>query len=388
MIYIIISNVGLALMTLILYFRYSHFRITSTFKIRDLEKRLNHEVTEKESLTTNLRSELKGEIERVKQLLITIDNLRREKEEEARLRLEAEKQIEIAMQKTQAIERRMDDWKIAQDAAMEDAKRAIFKVGGDLFEKLTKTHKEETTEHRGVIEQTVKSVYGYLDNISKNVESFKQTTDLVSEKLDKAVVAAASGAMMPDVLAKSSGASATSSNIGSGAASSAAPANSAAAQLDPETKKIIAKVIENIKLSGYEANKKYFAATTLSAEKAKILLCDLAFLKEEGILYVFDFKAIRYLQEYTKTKASNKSAAEILKQRLTKYIAYISNPKYAAAVQKIASSLKMQFKTTKIVFVVSMHDDLAVLKEIKLNDQTAKAGVEVLDVDTVNDIVL
>jgi len=381
MIYIIISNIGLAIMTLILYFRYSHFRVTSTFKIRDLEKRLNQEVTEKESLTANLRNELKAEIEHVKQLLATIDNLRREKESEARLRLEAEKQIEIAIYKTQAIERRMSDWKTVQDAAMEDAKRAIFKVGGDLFEKLAKSHKAENDENRGVIDQTVKSVYNYLDNIAKNVEAFKQKTDLVSEKLDKAVISAAKNSANSNI-------GAVEKSSTSLASANSAPSNSSSSPLDSEAKKIVDKVIENIKLSGYEANKKYFASTTLTAEKAKILLCDLAFLRDEGELYLFDFKAMRYLQEYSKTKATNKLAAEILKQKLMKYVAYISNPKYAAAVQKIAVSLKITFKKTKVVFVVSSHDDLAILKEIKYNDQIKKAGIEVCDVDTVNDIVI
>lgn len=361
MIYIIISNIGLALMTLILYFRYSHFRVTSTFKIRDLEKRLSREITDKEALNAGLTAEVKSEVEQVKKLLNTIDGLRKEKEEEARLRFEAEKQIELALQKTQEVQKRMNDWKTVQESAMEDAKNTILNIGGDLFMKLSQSHKEETAESRSVIEQTVKSVYGYLDNISKNVESFKQKSDQVSEKLDKAV-------------------SSVSSTI-----VKAAPV---AATVDSATKKMIDAIIKNIKISGYAPNKKYFAAETLDATKVKMLFCDLVFLKED-ILYIFDFKSMRYFEEYSKAKAADKaSAAANLKQRLTKYVAYISNAKYREAISKIATSLKMKFTDTKIVFVLHSKDEVAILKEIKCFELAQKAKLEIFDIDAVDDLVL
>ncbi len=359
MIYIIISNIGLALMMLILYFRYSHFRITSTFKIRDLEKRLNREITEKESLNIRLTSELKAETEQSKQLLRSIDEMHKEKEGEVRLRLEAEKQIELALQKTQEIQKRMSDWKNIQDAAMADAKHTITEVGADLFVKLSQNHKEETVESRAVIDQTVKSVYGYLDNISKNVESFKQKSDLVNEKLDKAV-----------------------SSVGS------TIAKTAPAKIDSVSAKIITSIIENIKISGHEANKKYIASTTLDIEKTKMLLCDLIFLKDEAI-YVFDFKSMRYFQEYDKAKVLNKELAiESLKQKLDKYIIYISNAKYSDAARKLAALLKIKFTGSKVVFVINSPSEIKILKEIKYFERIQKAGLEIFDVDAVNDLVL
>lgn len=346
-------------MMLIIYFRYSHFRVTSTFKIRDLEKRLSREIADKEALSTGLTNEVKAEVEQVKQLLRAIDELRKEKEEEARLRLEAEKQIELALQKTQEIQKRMNDWKTIQDAAMDDAKSTILKVGNDLFTKLSKSHKEETVESRSAIEQTVKSVYGYLDTISKNVESFKQKSDLVSERLDKAVSSA--GATM---------------------------AAKAATTLDQMTAKIISNVIENVKLSGHAENKKYIAANTLDAEKAKLFLCDLVFLKDD-VLYIFDFKSLRYFQDYDKNKATDKTAAlNALKPKLDKYIAYLANPKYNAAVSKLATALKIKFTSAKVFLVINSKNEMAVLKEIKYLERIQKDGLEIYDVDAVNDLVL
>lgn len=357
MIYIIISNIGLAVMMLIIYFRYSHFRVTSTFKIRDLEKRLTHEITDKEAIKTNLTNEVKSEVDQVKQLLKSIDKMRKEKEDESRLRFEAEKQIELALQKTQEIQRRMDDWKKIQDAAMSDAKGTIMKVGTDLFEKLTQNHKQEVDESRSDIDEKVKNVYGYLEKISKNVESFKIKSEVVAQRVVN-VAAASSAAAKPAI------------------------------PVDPMTKQAISSVVENVKLSGHQENKVYIAESTLDADKAKMLLCDLVFLKDD-VLHVIDFKSMRYFQDYNKAKVADKAAAaENLKKKLDKYIAYISNPKYVAAIGKLAAALKMQFAAKKVVFIVNSKNEMATLKEIKYLEKAEKSGLEIFDIDAVNDLVL
>ncbi len=399
MIYIIISNIGLAAMTLILYFRYSHFRIGSGFKVAELEKRLNQLITEKEAISASLQNEVKSGTEQVRQLLNSVEAMRKEKEQEARLRLEAEKQIELAMQKTQEVQRRMDDWKKVQDAAMEDARSAILRAGGDLFEKISTTTKNENIESRVAIENSVKSVYGHLENISKNVEDFKQKSEMVSQKLDKAVEVATQAAASRSMSRAAEiggvrggaggafGASGASMGVrsGVGAAAQAAPV-AAAAVVDPATKKIISSVVENIKLSAHEANKKYVAAETLSEDKLKFLLCDIVFVKDET-LYLFDFKSMSYFAQYAK-KSGDKAALEVLKQRLDKYIVYISNAKYKAAIIKLANELKMKFGSAKIAFVINSKVEMKILQEIKYLDNIRKLGIEVCDVDLVNDIVL
>jgi len=359
MIYIIISNIGLALITLIIYSRYSHFRITSNFKIRDLEKRVAREVEEKESLRSGLPAEVASQVEQVRQLLIGMDELRKEKEEESRLRLEAEKQIELALQKTQEIQKRMNDWKVIQDAAMQDSKEAILKVGNELYEKLIKNHEDQTLNSQAVIDKTVQNVYGYLDNISKNVESFRKKSDAVSEKMDRAVLSANSSMVKASPI-----------------------------QLDSVTKKMVDDVIDNIDLSDHVANKHYIAATTIADDSLKLLLCDVVFLKDDAI-YLLDFKSNRYFQEYSKLKNSDKEAAvATLKQRLNKYVAYISNPKYSATLRKLAISLKMKFSDIKIVFVVGSKNEIAILKEVKYFDSLQDLDLTLLDLNGVNDLVL
>ena len=67
----------------------------------------------------------------VESLLFEIENLHKEKDEELKLRLEAEKQIELAIQKTSDVQQRIEDWKNLQEANLKDATDAIMKVGND-----------------------------------------------------------------------------------------------------------------------------------------------------------------------------------------------------------------------------------------------------------------
>ncbi|HLD76906.1 MAG TPA: hypothetical protein VI861_02105, partial [Rickettsiales bacterium] len=115
MFYIIISNIGLAIMTIVMFVRYSHFRISSNLKIKDLEKNVKTQMESKIELETKLRAEAKTENEQVKNLLREMEQLRKERQSEIKLRLEAEKQIELSLQKIQDTQKRMNDWKLLQD---------------------------------------------------------------------------------------------------------------------------------------------------------------------------------------------------------------------------------------------------------------------------------
>ncbi len=359
MIYIIISNVGFALVTLWIYFRYSHFRISSSVRIRDLKKKIEDAAVEKEHLAQAMKAEIKVENDQVKKLLRDLESFRKEKEEELRLRLEAEKQIELALQKTGEVEKRLGDWKMIQDAAISDSKDAIFKVGADLYQKMTKSYKDDSLESRETIERNMKNVYTHLENIAKDVEEFKKRSLVANDKISQ--------------VASSVGPSIT---------------KAATVQLDELTKRKLGNVSSLMKDSGFIINKDYIIAAELDEQKAGLMLCDLVFVRDQTI-YFIDFKSIRYFEEYEKAKKTNKDAAlAIIQQRLDKYIAYVSNPKYSATIQKLASEFKMKFSKIKIVIALASRDDLAVMKEIKYLEKTQNAKVDVMDVDAVGDLAL
>jgi len=359
MIYIIISNVGFALVTLWIYFRYSHFRISSAIKIRDLKKKIEDAAIEKEHLAQSMKAEVKNENDQVKKLLRDLETFRKEKENEMRLRLEAEKQIELALQKTGEVEKRLVDWKMIQDAAISDSKEAISKVGADLYQKMTKSYKDDSLESRATIERNMKNVYAHLETIAKDVEEFKKRSLVASDKISQAV-------------------SSVSSTI-----TKAAPI-----QLDEFTKRKLNNVSSLIKDSGFIINKDYIIASGLDEQRLGMMLCDLIFAREQTIYFV-DFKSIRYFEEYEKAKKTNKEAAlAAICQRLDKYIAYVSNPKYSATIQKLAGEFKMKFSKIKVVIALASRDDMAVMKEIKYLEKAQKAKVDVMDVDAVGDLAL
>ena len=87
MVYIIISNVGMALMMLYIYFRYSHFRINSTKEIKGLQAKLDSQTTELRSFDAKLLSSIKGYQDRVEGLLIEVGKVRQEKEKEMEIKI-------------------------------------------------------------------------------------------------------------------------------------------------------------------------------------------------------------------------------------------------------------------------------------------------------------
>lgn len=360
-IFIIVSNAGFALVTLLLYFRYSHFRISSSLRIRDLKKKSEEYAIEKEKVIESMKAEYKAENEQVKKLLRDLESFRKEKEEEMRLRLEAEKQIEVAMNQIAEVQRRMTDWKLIQDAAINDSKEAIYKVGSDLYERISKVQQDEIEGVSTNIETKMKNVYDYLENISKNVEEVKNknftiVTGQVSQNSEQA---------------------------------KAATAPSKTSVLDDITKRKLNDVKSLMKDSGFKVNQDYILTENLDEEKVKSMLCDLIFIRD-GIGYFIDFKSNHYFHEYEKLRFENREQAAInLKQRLDRYLAYISNPKYLAIVQKLANDVGMKsFKDSKVVFALDSREEVSILKEIGYFAKTKELNLTVLDTDGVNDLAL
>jgi cell division protein FtsL len=351
MIYIIISNVGLALMMIIVYGRYSKFRISTASEIRDLQKKIEKEHEEKRVLDEKLLNASKDGNEKVEALLREIDGLRKEKESEIKLRLEAEKQIELALQRTEEIQKRMQDWRLVQDAVMKDSKDAIVRMGNDLFKKMSDNYKIEVETNKNLIGRVSKNISDFVDKFSAM----------------KPAIPAASGGQQ--VIAKAT-------------ESSPAPA------MDELTKKLIADLVSTMKASGRLVNKDYFLPGNFDEQKAKLMLCEVAFIVSNR-LYIIDFKACRYLQEYGVASLKDKVAAEnTLKQKLDKYFLYLANPKYRESILKVMASTKSKFDKSYITIIVPSKTELQVMKQIRYYEKAHQSGFEVLDFDGINNLVL
>jgi len=353
MFYIIISNIGLAIMTIVMFVRYSHFRISSNLKIKDLEKNVKTQMESKIELETKLRAEAKTENEQVKNLLREMEQLRKERQSEIKLRLEAEKQIELSLQKIQDTQKRMNDWKLLQDAAARESKEAIVKIGDEIFTKISRNYKDEVAQSKNTIDLATKNITEKLENVSNALAKLKKSDGIFAAQ---------------DV-----------SDI-------AAEASKPAIVNDDTIKKAVNDVASLAEVSGFKIGENYIISSRLDQDKAKFMLCDIALLINKT-LYLIDFKAIRYLKHYDEAKDKTKALTS-LKPNLDKYLSYISNPKYQAAVKKIVTELKINFAEMQVVFGVRNQDDMKIIKDVQYNDKISKLGLKLLDINAVNDLIL
>jgi hypothetical protein len=352
MIYIVISNIGLAIMMLVVYGRYSRYRIITSGEIRDLKNKLKKEVEERENAETRFEQLNKTDGERISALMKNIDELRREKEGEIKIRLEAEKQVEIAIQKTKEIENRIHDWRTLQDAITKDSREAIVKIGNDLFKKLNDSYKVEVETNRNLLARLQKNLADLFEGRGGSVKAAAKTQEVNSESV-------ATNHHEPDLHAH-----------------------------DDETKKLIDNLTSVMKANGQMVNKDYFLPSNFDERKAKMLLCETAFVRNEK-LYMFDFKSCSYIEDYKNLKDKNPvEAANVIKQKLDKYLTYLTHPKYAESINQVMAQTKAKFGKSIAVMVVAGKPEMQVLKDIGYYDKIRKSAVEIMDFDAVNNLVL
>jgi hypothetical protein len=334
-------------MMIIVYLRYSRFRLKTSAEIKGLRQKLDKEVGERRDVENRLLTEKKTDSDKIEKLLQEVTDLRKEKEGEIRLRIEAEKQIELALHKTDEVQKRMKDWSVVQDAVMRDCKDSIVKIGNDLYKKLHDSYKNEVETNKNL-----------LGRVSKNITDFFE---------------------------KISAAQKTESHIKSVTAS---PTKTEGSDISTNAtiKKMVADLSATMKANGLLVNKSYFLPANFDTQKAKMLLCEVAFIVLEE-LYMFDFKACAYFEEYHANK-DKAAASELLKQRLDKYISYIGNARYRDSILKVMATTKAKFEKNTIVVALSSKADLQLLKEIGYYNKLHKVTPQIMDFDGVNNLVL
>ena len=347
MVYIIISNVGMALMMIIIYLRYSRFRLKTSAEIAILRQKLDKEVSERRDVENQLLTEKKTDSAKNEKLLQEVTDLRKEKEGEIRLRIEAEKQIEVALHKTNEVQKRMKDWSVVQDSVMRDCKDSIVKIGNDLYKKLQDSYKNEVETNKNLLGRVSKNITDFFEKISAAQKTENQV---------KPVAASPAKTENSDVVA----------NV--------------------VIKKMVADLSATMKANGLLVNKDYFLPANFDTQKAKMFLCEVAFITVEE-LYMVDFKPCIYFEEYRANKDKT-AALDLLKQRLDKYISYIENSRYRDSILKVMATTKAKFKKNIIVVALSSNADLQFLKEIGYHDKLHKITPQIMDFDGVNNLVL
>jgi hypothetical protein len=395
---LIIGNILLSIILIITFIKYWRYKryATTQIKLKDQEIAKEQEKCEefiKKLQESNLElinnkrnsSRVSNNIlnkdknnsrqEDIKALIEEIDILRQEKEEEMKLRLEAEKQIELALQKTQEIQKRMEDWKMVQDASMRDSKGVIIEVVNELYQKLNKIYKlhnqeeeEMIMEEKELMDHNMKDIYEFLEKISKKVENVEKTSlTIAKDTQNKCFIP------LNEIKPKEN--------------NKTTNTNSSNQTTISDIKKLTINFEQHLKRSGYFANQDYLFAKDEDQEKQH-LIADCIFFKENN-LYILDFKAQRYLEEFRKIADENKKleAKEIMRQKIDKYLTYLSNPKYKNSILEIARKYKADFEKVNIISVVLSLKEIKLLKEIDYFEKFVKYNLEVMDLEKAENLI-
>ena len=395
---LLITNLIAISALLVVTFKFWRYKIYAKKEIASREQQIAEMFTQREHVTLDLRS-TKSELDDLKKnkshskftdnilhknkggedingglqpLLDEIEMLRKEKEEEMQLRLEAEKQIELALQKTSEIQKRMNDWKKIQDASMKDSKDAIIEVGNDLYQRLTKSHKIEFDEEKNLFDNGIKNVSSYLEQINKKIE-FLEKNDVGFTKEMRDVFEHS-----PDNKYAKPRAQISQTNL---------PNNQS--QIIDETKEIAKNLEEYFKKFHYISKKDYFFDHDVNHhENSKLMFADCIFVKQDK-LYIFDFKSQHYFENY-KARSKNtdqQKLSQVIKEKLDKYLSYLSNSKYKSLILTLASNYNLKFENISIIAVILSSKELEIIKKIGYLEEFSNHNLKIMNLEEINKII-
>ena len=375
--YAIISDIALVLIGVLAYWQY----YTSLGgQIKKLKKALKEEIAKKEDFEAKYVKVTEIDGEKIEGLLREIDELRKEKESEVRIRLGAEKQVELALKKVDEIEKRMKDWRLVQEAAMNDSQHAIEEVGEDIYHKLSDSYKAEVEENKNLMNKI-------SQNISELFSKKKSTSNLTESKntpapKDQDIEEEVAKIIKEEPVVKKEKEQEREQEVPKAKAQEEkAPGG------EDQTKRLVSDYVDLAKASGHVSGKNYFISDDLDEKKAKLLLCEFAFITSKKA-YIMDFKACHYVAEYHQNVGDEAVAKEALKKRFEKYLSYLGNKKYELAVSKVINSCGSKFEKSILHAVVPKKSDLAILEEGGYLKMAEKFNINIIDFDNASNIIL
>ena len=345
MVYIIISNIGMAIMMLYIYFRYSHYRISSIKEIKDLQSKLDTQTTELRSFDAKLLSSIKGYQDRVEGLLIEVGKVRQEKEKEMELRVDFEKKYEILNQKNKDYESVHNEITNAILNIVNDSHETAKNLSKDLYEKISDTYKKDAKENQNLISKINQNVSDFVSkfNSSQN-QVIKEKEDYRFHELFQ-------------------------------------PANSEVA------KSLIVEAVSSIKNKGFVVGNNLFMPTNFDEQKAKLMLCEVAFIKNDK-LFMLDFKGTNYIFEYFASKAKNdKMAEENFNIKFKRYLMLLSNHRYHELINSAITSEKNNYNSHKIIIIVPSKNEIKLLKDLQYYEKMQQLNFDIYDVEDLNKII-
>ena len=352
---IIASNFGMGLIMLIIYFRYSHFRISSNHEMKELRTRIGDQVKALQDCEQRLFNATKSETKKVEDLLREIDELRKNRENDIKIKAELEKQFKITLTQNKDLERHLIDLKSTQEHIIQGTKEAVAKMGNDLYKKVNDSNKIEIETTKNLMGKAIKLISEYMEKIAKVA-----------------------------IIAKSS-----SSNDNNNQQESFKI-------LPLSNHQLVDDLIETMKVSGHLVNKNYFLPANFDSNKSKLLLCETVFISGNQ-LYIFDFKSCHYFDEFNNNNKkelsqNENSANEALSELTVKcraYLTFLQNFQYQKSILSIFTNNKdLTIEKTFIIAVVSSRNDLKLAKNTKIYESFQQKNIQMMDFDDISNIVI
>ncbi|HEU5048566.1 MAG TPA: DNA recombination protein RmuC [Rickettsiales bacterium] len=272
------------------------------------------------------------ELQELQKKVITVSNERdnhlREKEEATKARLEAEKKLELNLQKMEEAEKRMQDWELQRSESLKAAKASILEAGGQLSSKLLEDHKREAEAAKKEAETAVKKTSDALIeqvlNITKSVASIQdqnRKTEQMAQTVWRALASPAGAGSLAEVGLENS--------------------------------------LKNFDL---EPKRDYVMQYAIHSDEAGKLRPDAVIFLPQDMVMVIDSKASKFLLEIAEAEG-NESETELLlrlKKTMNTHLNDLTSKNYAAAIRTLYKEAGRADKISHVLNVMYVPSENAI----------------------------
>ena len=364
---VVASNIGLILITLTIYLRYSHLRISSVNKAKELQNKFDESNEKNSELEINRNKESQANIEKIQQLMNEISDLRKSYESSVNIRHEFEKQLGIVNAKIEGKEQEIKTILQTQENIISSNKDAVAKMGQELFRRINEVNRQEIENSKNLMGKAIKVIGDYMEKINGNLSINQRKNSNTEEVIES------SKNQHQNLILKQK-------------------TNSPEKTISPEhhfhsiQHPLTQDLVKTIEASGYLANQHFFTPLTLNKDKASKMLCEVAFLKE-GTLYSLDLKACQIFDNYNQQQSSEKINLHLV-AKFDKYLQHINDDSYKNSIKEAIAGINIKFNNFNKIVAVAKTEDLKILKNNKIYEKFINKDIKILTIDEINNLII
>jgi hypothetical protein len=358
---VVASNIGLILITLTVYLRYSHFRISSANKIKELQNKFDESNKKNSELEVSRNKESQANIEKIQQLMNEISDLRKSYESSINIRHEFEKQLGVVNAKIEEKEQEIKVILQTQENIISSNKDAVAKMGQELFRRINEVNRQEIETSRNLMGKAIKVIGDYMEKINSNLLTNQRKNSDTEQSIKS------SKNQHQNLILQQK-------------------TNSPEHHFHSIQHPLTQDLVETIEASGYLANQNFFTPLTLNKDKALKMLCEVAFLKE-GTLYSLDLKACQIFDNYNQQQSSEKINLHLV-AKFDKYLQHINNDSYKNSIKEAIAGINIKFNNFNKIVAVAKTEDLKILKNNKIYEKFINKDIKILTIDEINNLII